>query len=406
MLKRILLLALILGVVALWWASGLGRPRSDPRQFFSEEQIARANDYQGPRQLAYLARTLVGLAVLGALAFSPLGDWLVRPFRGLAWPLAALGSIAAVTGLVLVAQFPFSFWAGYLHERAWGFSSQSALGWSGDWARMLGVELVIGAIAFLGFSGLVRAFPRGWPFAVAATGAALVVALSFLYPVVIEPVFNRFAPLDDPALTSELKDLADRAGVPVRDVLVADASRRTTKENAYVSGIGSTRRLVVYDTLLDKAEREDVILVVAHELGHRRKRHVELLTAIGAAGAIGIVIVLWLLVRSSTVLSWARSSGVADIRLIPFLFLVIVSLTLVTQPAANWISRQYEEEADRFALELTGTRDAYVRTEVGLAVRNLLELDPGPIAYRFLFTHPAPAERIGFAFEEEAESPD
>lgn len=401
--KRIVLLALILGVLALWWASGIGRPRSDPRQFFTEEQIARANDYQAPRQLAYLLRTIVALGILGLLAFSPLGDWLLRPFRSLSWPFAALGAIGVVIGLVVLAQVPFSLWSGYLHERAWGFSRQSALGWFGDWGRGLGVELAIGAVAFLGFSGLVRWFPRGWPAAVAIAGAALVVMLSFLYPVVIEPVFNTFTPLEDPALTQELKGLADRAGVPVRDVLVADASRRTAKENAYVSGFGSTRRLVVYDTLLEKADRDEVILVVAHELGHRRRHHVELFTAIGAAGAIGAALIVWLLVRSPAVLSWARSFGVEDVRLLPFLFFVVVSLSLITQPPTNWISRRYEEQADRFSLELTGNRDAYVKTEVGLAVRNLLELDPDPIAYRFLFTHPAPAERIGFAFDAAAE---
>ncbi|MGH2739746.1 MAG: M48 family metallopeptidase [Actinomycetota bacterium] len=406
MLKRVLVLVVVLAVVALWWVSGLGRPRSDPRQFFTEEQIQRARDYQSPRQLAYLGRTLIGLAVLAILAFTPAGDWFLRPFRGLSWPFAALGGIAVVVGVVVLAQLPFSFWSGYLHERAWGFSRQSALGWFGDWGRGLGIELVIGAVAFLGFSWLVRLFPRGWPLAVALSGAALVVALSFLYPVVVEPVFNKFTPLEDRALTEELKGLAARAGVPVRDVLVADASRRTSKENAYVSGFGSTRRLVVYDTLLEKADPEEVTLVVAHELGHRRRHHVELFTAIGAAAAVGAVLVLWLLVRSPAVLSWARASGVADVRLLPFLFLVITSLTLITQPSANWISRRYEEQADRFALELTGERDAYIRTEVGLAVRNLSELDPGPIAYRFLFTHPAPAERIGFAFDEAKESPE
>src|SRR5438045_96094 len=140
---------------------------------------------------------------------------------------------------------------------------------------------------------LARALPGWWAVPSGAALALAVLFLSFVAPIVLEPLFNRFRPLEDEALAADLRGLSERAGVPVRDVLVADASRRTTKVNAYVSGIGRTRRVVVFDTLLEAADPAAVEVVVAHELGHRREGHVAKFTLLAMAGAAGAVLVLW-----------------------------------------------------------------------------------------------------------------
>jgi STE24 endopeptidase len=171
-----------------------------------------------------------------------------------------------------------------------------------------------------------------------------------------------------------------------------------------VSGFGRTRRLVLHDTLLGRADHDEVILVAAHELGHRRQRHVELGTLLGAAAAAATVGVLWLLLRSGTLVAAGRAVGLADPRLLPLLLLIVSVLSLAIQPASNWVSRRMETDADRFALQLTGETEVYVKTERGLALRNLTDLNPDPLAYRFLFSHPAPAERIALAFEGTRES--
>src|SRR5881398_652123 len=180
---------------------------------------------------------------------------------------------------------PLSLWRGWWRERSWGFSTQGIGAWFGDRLKALAVSVVLGAGA--------------WAAAVALALAVLL--LSLVAPVVLEPLFNRFRPLEDETLAASVRLLSQRAGVPVREVLVADASRRTTKVNAYVSGIGRTRRVVVFDTLLamagsaageaGDARPEDrgaegaavddpaaVEVVVAHELGHRRDGHVAKLT--------------------------------------------------------------------------------------------------------------------------------
>jgi STE24 endopeptidase len=397
--------ALVAAVVVLWWVSGLGRRAVDPRQFFTEDQIETARAYQSPRYVAYSLALALGLAVLIVLAFTPLGDRLLSPLRGLPWPVAAAGAAVLVVLTRAVLRLPIAFWRGHVHERAWGFSTQSAAAWVLDWAKALGISIVLTGLVYVAFVGLVRTAPRAWPWIAGAGAAVLVVVLSFLSPIVIEPIFNRFSPVDDPSLVRELRSLADRAEVPIKEVLVADASRRTTKENAYVSGFGRSRRLVLHDTLL-RRDRDEVILVAAHELGHRKHRHVELGTLLGAAGAALTVLVLWLTMRSGMAVVAARATGLADPRLFPFLLLVVSVLTVATQPASNWVSRRFETEADRFALQITGDRETYVDTERGLALRNRSDLDPNPLVYRLLFTHPAPAERIGLATDgDEASRP-
>jgi STE24 endopeptidase len=395
--RRLTLLALVVVILAVWWASGFGRVPADPRRYFTEQEIERASDYQGVRYVAYAIGTILGLALLAALAFTPAGDLLLRPVRSWPWPLAVAAAVVFTSVAVAAARLPVSFWRGYVHERAWGFSTQSVAGWFGDWGKALGISVLISALVLTGLVALIRLLPRTWPAVAAVAGAGVVVLLSYLAPVIFEPLFNRFEPLEDRELATELMQLADRAGVPVREVLVADASRRTTKENAYVSGFGTTRRLVVYDTMLRKADRDEIELVVAHELGHRRLRHVEWGTAVGAAATAAGVVVLWLLLGSDIVLRAARATSATDLRVVPFVIFMVAALNLLSLPPANWLSRRIERSADRFALELTGDRDAYVRTERGLALRNLADLDPGPLVYRLLFTHPAPAERIALA---------
>ena len=159
------------------------------------------------------------------------------------------------------------------------------------WLRDLAVAFVIGwllvSVALVGWLAATRAWPESWWVVVAAVAAVLVVVLSFLVPVVIEPLFARFTPLPEGTLRTRLLDLAARDGVPVRDVLVADASTRTTALNAYVSGLGSTRRIVVHDTLVDRDRDDEVHAVVAHELGHVVAHDVRTGTVLGAVGVGG-----------------------------------------------------------------------------------------------------------------------
>lgn len=215
-----------------------------------------------------------------------------------------------------------------------------------------------------------------------------------LYRVLLEPVFNRSRPCADGALADGLRTLADRAVVPVRDVLVADASRRTRRHNAYVSGLGSTRRVVVYDTMLEGTGRRELELVVAHELHHRRAGHVLKGTLLGATGAAVAVLALWALLRWDALLGAVGVCGPGDPRVVP---LVGAALELLTAPAGAALSGRWEREADRPSIELTNDAGAYRRAHHDLAVANLSDLDPPRALYLAFFSHPTPSERLAAA---------
>ncbi len=364
---------------------------------FSREEVERARAYHRPAYVVWGAGAALGLGTLAAASFTALGRWLAAPLEGL--PRAAFAALyaALVAVLLAVLRLPLSAWRGLVHERRWGFSTQSFQGWLWDWAkaRAVGVALTAGTLA--GLAEVAARFPGAWPLVAAPGAALLVLVLTLAGPVVFEPLFHRFRPLADPGLAAAIRDLAGRAGAPVREVLVADASRRTRKENAYVSGLAGTRRVVVFDTLLERAEPAAVRLVVAHELGHWRARHVAKGAALGALGAAGTVVVLWALLSGEGILRALGASGPTDPHLVPFVLLVVGGLQLLGAPLGAAVSRRWEREADRAAVELTGDPEGFARAERDLALRNLSDLSPPRALYLLLFTHPLPQERIAAA---------
>jgi len=363
-------------------------------QIFDSEQVERARRYHRPAYLARVAGIALGLIVLGLLSFGALGDWLFGLVDGLPWWGEAIAFSALVTLVVSLLATPIAFWRGYLHERRWGFSTQTLGGWLSDRAKGVAIGMALTVIPMFGLIASVHVFPSWWPLVAVLGGAAIVFVVTFLAPVLLEPVFNRFAPLRDDALAEDLRQLADRAGVPVRDVLVADASRRTTKHNAYVSGIGKTRRVVVWDTLLGRGEPGEVRLVVAHELGHRRFRHVAIGTAIAMGGTALFVLGLWVLFQWDALLAAIGADGPGDPRVIPFVLFAGTVAELALRPFALALSRRWERDADRFSLELTGDPEAYEATHRNLALSNLGDLDPPKAAYLFFFSHPTAPERL------------
>ena len=176
------------------------------------------------------------------------------------------------------------------------------------------------------------------------------VLLSFVFPVLVEPVFNTFTPMPAGPLRDELLTMAARDGMPVREVLVADASRRTTGLNAYVSGFGATRRIVVYDTLLREAPPGEVRSVVAHELGHAKDRDAEVGTLLGAIGAAAAVVALYLLGQCGALLRRAGVDSIGSPRAIGLVLAVVAVAGLVTGPVQNLVSRRVEARADQHAL--------------------------------------------------------
>ena len=354
---------------------------------FTRADIERARRYRRPLYAAAAVGLALDLAILGLAAFGPLGDGLYAAFEDLAWWGAALAYPALLVGVLTAASLPLAIWRDHVRERRYDLSTRTFGGWLADRLKSLAVELVLATAGLGGLVALVHAVPGAWPAVAAPAAAGLVFLLVFLAPVVLEPIFNRFAPVPDEALAGRLRALADDAGVPVRDVLVADASRRTRRQNAYVSGLGRTRRVVVFDTLVEAASPRRIALVVAHELGHRRERHVAKLTAHAMAGAAGAVLLGWAVL----------GSRVGDPRRLPLVLFGGLVLELLALPLLAAVSRRFEREADVASLDLTRDLEAFEDAHRELARSNVSDLEPPRLVYLALFTHPTPPERIALA---------
>jgi STE24 endopeptidase len=345
--------------------------------WFTPDERDRARRYHRPLYVALVVRLALVVAVYAALAGRSVG--------GLGWAGDAAAWAAIVVTAAALVTFPLDLWRGYVRERRWRLSTQGLRGWLGDRAKSLAVSVLLAAGAWTALVGAARAWPRWWPLVASAGAALAVLVLTLVAPLLLEPLFNRFRPLADERLAHELRDLADQAGVPVRDVLVADASRRTAKSNAYVSGLGPTRRVVVWDTLLESVGEQELKLVVAHELAHRRERHVLKGTLLAMAGAVAAVLLLWAALGTPEPGDFAVAA------------LLLTGLELVTLPFGAALSRRWERVADAYSLALTHDADAYVQAHLALARTNLSDLDPPRPAYVMLFTHPTPPERLALA---------
>ena len=367
-----------------------------PSDLFAPEEIERARAYHRPLYFALGADLVLEGVVLALIVFGPPGDWLAGAVGG-SWWAQTIEWTALVAGVSTLVGLPLSAWRGWLYERRWGFSTQTFRGWLWDRAKGLVVGVAVSSLGFVLLLGAIRTWPSAWP-AIGAVGAAVfVLVLSLAAPLLFERLFNRFWPLPDAELAGELRELSNQAEVPVRTILVADASRRTRKHNAYVSGLGPTRRLVLFDTLLEDAPRGELRGVVAHELGHRRHRHVAAGTALAMGGAAAAVLILWGVLSWNALLSAAGASGPGDPRVVPLVLLTFFVLELVGLPFGSWVSRRWERTADRFAVELTHDGAAMEQMHRRLALANLADLDPPRLLYALLFTHPTPPERIAAA---------
>jgi STE24 endopeptidase len=362
---------------------------------FGEEQIARHAAFRAPSYLAFLFAALLPIAAALLLARGPFSA-LARRAEALpgGWPVHAAVLALAITVLLAVVALPLQYVRGFAMQQAWGLSTQDSAAWFLDQARGLLVAGVIAIVSAVAFFGVVRAAPRTWWLWGWGTFSLLTVLLVFLYPVAIAPLFNRFTPLEDPSLVARIKAFGEAVGVPIDEVQVSDASKRTTAENAYVAGLGATKRMVLYDTLVESNPEDEIAFVAAHELGHRAENHVVKGVLISSLGLLAGFAALYLLARNGALWRWGGAPGVADVRALPLLLAFLLVSTLVLLPLENALSRRFESRADAIALELTGDPDPAVRAFRGLAFKNIADLDPpGPIVWT-LFTHPPIPERI------------
>ena len=365
------------------------------REYFSEAELDRARDFRAPQLWLYGGV----LAVEGALLV-----WLVLrtprrlrgPFRR---PIVA-AALAGATLSVALDAAPLPLRA-VMRERAKdvGLVTQSWTGWAGDVAKSSAIGAVFAGAGAAIVVALMRRLPRGWWLPGSAVVVAFGAATVYAGPVVLDPLFNDFKKLPAGQARSDVLDLAGRAGVDVGEVYEVDASRRTTAANAYVTGLGHTKRVVLYDTLLENFDRDELRLVVAHELAHVHYRDVPrgllFLVFVAPAG-------LWAVARIVRRLDRGDAPGPQTL---PALALAVAIVAAPVTAVSNQLSRRIEARADSFSLRATDLPEAFVSFERRIALRNVADPDPPQWRVGLLATHPPTIERIGIARSYAASKP-
>lgn len=292
-------------------------------------------------------------------------------------------------------EIPFDLYETFKIENKYGFNTKTLKLWFTDLIKSLLISLIL--MGILGSIGLwlIQSLPNSWWIWLWAF--FLIFSLFFMYvsPYVIEPLFNKFTPITEEAgLEERIKSIMEKAGLKVSRVFKIDASKRSKHTNAYFTGIGKVKRIILYDTLLQKMNHDEIISVLAHEAGHWKKRHI--LKMIMVSEVIGFVaIYLAFRILKSDILietfQIEESTFFVKVILLSFIFGII---SFPVTPFAAYFSRKHEREADRFANELTGDSEPMVNALIKLSKDNLSNLHPHPLFAKFYYSHPPVVERI------------
>jgi STE24 endopeptidase len=365
--------------------------RTDPHEWFSAEEIAKAKSYVTPLRRVTTAGKLVALAADVAIVGFHVAPKTLSAFNVDNWVARLVVTVLIVTVVGTLTAVPFDAWRELHYDKRWEFSTQTVKGFVADQLKGAALGIVLFSILFTPLWAVIRATDLWWVYGwVVLAGISLVIGV--LAPVIIMPIFNKFTPLDDDDLRAELLGLARQAEADVSEVLVSDASRRSRKDNAFVTGMGKTRRLVLFDTILARP-REQLRSVTAHEIGHWKLHHIRRMVPLQLAVLFVSLLALYLVLTWDTALDFAGVDSAADPAVMPLFLLVFAAAGAFTNLAVSWLSRANERDADLFALRVTGDPDGFVEMIRSLSTDNLADLAPSWWR-RVTQTHPPSAERM------------
>ncbi|MEW6419686.1 MAG: M48 family metallopeptidase [Nitrospirota bacterium] len=314
----------------------------------------------------------------------------------LSWPFVISGLlfflILSYAGTFL--SIPFSLYSTFKIENKYGFNTMTPKLWITDFLKSFLLSTVITGILVSVGLWLIQSSPNYWWIWVWVFYLAVSIFMMYISPYVIEPFFNKFTPIEEKGLEDKIKDLMQKVKIRVSRVFKMDASKRSRHTNAYFSGIGRVKRIILYDTLLEKMNHDEILSVLAHEAGHWKKKHVlKMIVVTEVLSFIGIYISYMILQTDFLTDLFQIKNGTFFAKIVLLGFIGgIISFPLT--PAGNFISRKFEREADRFAYQMTENKEAIVSTFIKLSKDNLSNLHPHPLYASFYYSHPPVVERI------------
>ena len=289
---------------------------------------------------------------------------------------------------------PFSLYSTFKIENKYGFNTTTPKLWLTDFLKSILVSTILmGIVALVGL-WLIQSSPNYWWIWV--WGFFLLFSLFMMYisPYVIEPLFNKFTPIEEEGIEDKIKKLMQKVNLKVSRIFKMDASKRSRHTNAYFTGIGRVKRIILYDTLLEKMNHDEILSVLAHEAGHWKKKHVlKMIIVLELISLIGIYISFRILQTDLLTALFQIKQGTFFAKVVILGFIGgIISLPFI--PLSNYVSRRFEREADSFACELTGNSESMASALIKLSRDNLSNLHPHPLYAAFYYSHPPIVQRI------------
>lgn len=298
-----------------------------------------------------------------------------------------------ITGAVAsVIFFPLNFYSSYILEHKYKLSNQTLLKYFVESLKSVIVSGLIGIPILLLFYFILKEFGDNWWLVFAITMFLISVILSQIFPIIIFPIFYKVKPIVDEELKGRIKKLAADAGLKVQNVYSFDMSKNTKKANAAFTGLGKTKRIILGDTLLSSYSKDEIETVIAHELGHYKKKHIIKNIIFGTANSFVMFFLISVLYKTS--LSWFGFSSITEIAALPLLTLWAMLIGLIQTPVGNMLSRKFEYEADQYAIETTNKPLSFIQTLNKLTEQNLGDKEPHPFVEWFFYSHPSIKKRI------------
>lgn len=362
-------------------------------------RLERARQYSRIRIKLSIISTILFFVVTLLLVSLGITEWMEEAGYGASSsPYIALIIFALIFGVVnSVITFPLKVYSGYILEHRFGLSNQSFISWIWDGIKGMLVGAVIGIPILLIFYYFLRTYETNWWLPVGIIMIIFSVILARLAPTLIFPLFYKFKPLDDGDLKDRILKRCREVGMSVKGIFQFDMSTKTKKANAAFAGIGKAKRIILGDTLLDEFNHDEIDIVFSHELGHYKLGHIKRMMAVSI---VSTMIALFIAAQFYALsIGWFGFESVTQLAALPLLTIWMGLYGLLTGPIDNWLSRRHEYQADRFALELTGNKEAFKSTMTKLASMNLSDPEPPRWVEVLFHSHPTIKKRINAAEE-------
>jgi len=361
-----------------------------------KERQLQAKRYEKEKRFLGLVSMVLSLAILLGFYFSGLSSWLANLNIGSSIIWAFLLYVAMFQMILVFFGFPLSFYSSYIHEHKWNFSNHTIKSWLWEQVKAFLVGLILMFILLGLLFWIMALSPQNWWLIAGLAFAFVSVILATLFPVVILPIFNKYTPIENKELTETLERILFEGGLRSSGFFKEDMSRQTKKENAFLAGLGKTRRVVLGDNLMESMSIPEIESIIAHEVGHYKNKHIWKNLVIGTLEGVVIFYILNWAMKS--IFTQFLSSTRWNLTLFPVLVIFAGSISsFVFGPFSNALSRYFERKADRYALQIIQDKKAFMTAMAGLADRNLSNAYPEWWVKLLYYSHPPIGERLMMA---------